>query len=666
MRALLLPCLLLGLAAPSFAAESPPAQGNAVTARLIAVEDGVAPGAATLSAGLALSLADGWHTYWRSPGEVGLPPALDWSASDNVASVELAYPAPERFEAFGIQNFGYSDGVTFPLAVALERPGEPARLDVTAELLVCAEICVPETLRVTLDLPRGGGIDAGAAAAMAEWIARVPGAGDAAGIALGAVHLDGEALTFEARSATPFGAVDVFPEHGSAAFGLPEIMLSDGGRALWARVPVLAAGEGPLDLTLVDGARAVTIGAEPGDVAPVPPAAGRGLWAMLAVAALGGLILNAMPCVLPVLSLKLASALGARDRPVARVRAGFAASAAGAVAFFLALAGLAIALRAGGVAVGWGMQFQQPAFLAAMVMLVTLFAANLLGLFEVSLGQGAMTGMARAEARGGLGGDFATGAFAALMATPCSAPFVGTAVAFALTRGPVETVAVFGAMGLGLASPYLVVAARPGLVARLPRPGRWMVWIKGALGLLLVGTAIWLVTVLAGSAGWRVAGIVGGLAAALLAALAAWRRPAALGAAGLALALSAALLVPAAPAAERSAAGWTRFEPGRIADEVAAGRVVFVDVTADWCLTCLANKRLVLDRAPVAEALAGTVAMRADWTRPDEAIAAWLRGHGRFGIPFDAVYGPGAPEGIVLPELLTERAVLDALAAAGG
>lgn len=203
------------LAAPSPAAESPVAAGNALTARLLTAEDAVGPGSATVSAGLHVVLEPGWKTYWRSPGEVGLPPALDWSGSENVASVEMAYPAPERFEAFDIQNFGYGDEVVFPLAVALEEPGAPARLAVAADLLVCADVCVPERVELALDLAAGGaGVDADAAALLSDWVARVPVSGAEVGIAVEAVHLDERALTLVARSETPFGAVDVFPERG--------------------------------------------------------------------------------------------------------------------------------------------------------------------------------------------------------------------------------------------------------------------------------------------------------------------------------------------------------------------------------------------------------------------------------------------------------------------
>ena len=515
--------LVLLLAAPAFAASSPPAEGHAVTARLIAAEDAVS--GRTLSAGLDLRLREGWKTYWRSPGEVGLPPRIDWAASRNVADVALAFPAPERFSAFEIENYGYGGEVVFPLAVTVADPALPVHLALRAELLVCAELCVPDTVELALDLPAGGGgVDEAAAARLAEWTRRVPGT---EGFRLDAVHLDEGALTLRATADAALGEVAVFPEHGPyAAFGAPEIALGADGRTLWARLPVLAAGEGPLDLTLVAGdGRAATLRAGPlALAAPAPPGPGGGLWGALVAAFLGGVILNAMPCVLPVLSIKLAAALEARDRAPGRVRAGFLAAAGGILVFFALLAVAVVALRGAGVALGWGMQFQQPAFLGAMVLLMTLFAANLWGLFEVALPGGAQTAMGRAGG-GGLWGDAATGLFAALMATPCSAPFLGTAVAFALTRGAAETAAVFLVMGLGLAVPYLALAARPSLVRRLPRPGRWMAAVKAGLGGLVALAALWLLAVLWAAAGPAPAGAVAAVAAALVVGLALWCGP---------------------------------------------------------------------------------------------------------------------------------------------
>ena len=425
-----------------------------------------------------------------------------------------------------------------------------------------------------------------------------------------------------------------------------------------------AREEAALRLTVTGGPEAVTLAPAMAD-APIAPGAGDGrtLASIALVALLGGLILNVMPCVLPVLGIKLAGAVGVAGAAPGRVRAGFLASAAGVMAFMWALAALVLAAKAAGLAVGWGVQFQNPAFLAAMVAVTGLFAANLAGAFEIALPQAFGTSLARGRA--GLAGDFATGAFAAVLATPCSAPFLGTAVAFALAGGAAEVGVVFTLLGLGLALPYLVVAARPSLVRRLPRPGRWMIAVRGVLAAMLAATALWLAWVLANVAGVATALGVGALVLAAV-VVTAWRGrlgPAALGTA--ALAVVAALAMPAAlPRAEAAEdPGWAAFDAGAIAAEVAAGRVVFVDVTADWCLTCQANKRVVLNRGRVAQALGSeaVVPMRADWTRPDEAIRRYLEEHGRYGIPFYAVYGPGAPEGLVLPEVLTPGLVLDAL-----
>jgi suppressor for copper-sensitivity B len=388
-----------------------------------------------------------------------------------------------------------------------------------------------------------------------------------------------------------------------------------------------------------------------------------------------------MPCVLPVLSLKLLGIVGHGGGERRAVRAAFIASAAGVLASFLVLAGLLIALRAGGVAIGWGIQFQQPLFLAAMVVVLTLFACNLLGWFEVPLPGwvGDLAGALPGEpGRHGLIGNFLTGALATLLATPCSAPFLGTAIGFALAGSAAEILAVFAAIAVGLALPYLLVAAWPGLATRLPRPGRWMVWLRGLLGLLLAGTAAWLLKVLLSEVGTAPVVLIALLMAALASLLWGHRRlPARLGPAtaaaavllGLGALLAPALLAAPGPAPRPAAdALWQPFAPDRIAALVADGKVVFVDVTADWCITCQVNKKLVLDQPSVQERLAGggTIAMRADWTSPSAAITRYLAGFGRYGIPFNAVYGPRAPQGVALPELLTPGAVEDGFRQAGG
>jgi suppressor for copper-sensitivity B len=635
-------------------------------------------------------LNDGWKTYWRSPGEVGIPPTIDWTGSENLASVEFLWPAPTRFRAFGIENFGYKHEVTFPLRIALEEPGAPARLKASVRLLACSDICVPETFALSLDVPTGAGVDAQAATRIADFAARVPDDGAESDLLVetAALTKDRSALIIAARSGMPFESPDIFPELGEGtAFGAPDIRLSEGSRALWARLPVLSMADAPppLRVTLTDGARAATVSPALAEAPPQPPYAaqaggasfGETAWIAL-IAALGGLILNAMPCVLPVLSIKLGSAMKTQARSRAAIRTGFLVSALGVLAFVWALAAATLGARALGLSVGWGLQFQNPAFLAAMILVLTLFAANLFGLFEIILPSGLQTRLARADGAPGHAGDFAAGAFAAVLATPCSAPFLGTAVAFALSGRPVDIAVVFTALGFGLATPYLAIAAAPGLVERLPKPGRWMLWLKAFLGLMLAATAGWLFFVLDGVAGGRVALVLGLLMAGLIGLLAAPRVGKVVRGAGVVALAATTLASPmllaetAAPTVGPSAAVratvWAPFDRAAIARAVSQGETIFVDVTADWCLTCKANKALVLDRDPVAAALStpGVTPMQADWTRPDDAIARYLESFGRYGIPFNAVYGPDAPGGVVLPELLTVDAVMDALERASG
>ncbi|MGX9353884.1 protein-disulfide reductase DsbD family protein [Roseobacteraceae bacterium S113] len=419
---------------------------------------------------------------------------------------------------------------------------------------------------------------------------------------------------------------------------------------------------GFFDITLTDGDWAATGAATMLTSAPAAPVGSGLLWTAL-LAVLGGLILNVMPCVLPVLSLKLGHAIETASQGPARIRAGFLASAAGILAFMWALGVIVLAMQSMGQAVGWGMQFQSPLFLSALVLLMVLFAANMAGLFEINLPDALQRRMGGPQGAG-LAGDFATGAFAAVMATPCSAPFLGTAVAFALSGGPLDVAVIFTALGLGLALPYLAIAARPRLISALPKPGAWMVKVKWVLALVLGLTAVWLLSVLWASAGTQAAAWLGGLAFGLIALLMI-RVPArgllASGIVVMGLAVPAALAK--APSGAASDTDWAALDMAVIDQEIAAGRLVFVDITADWCLTCIANKSLVLDRAPVSDLLAGddVLAMQGDWTRPDPAIQSYLESFGRFGIPFNAVYGPGAPNGIALPELLSARNVQDAI-----
>jgi suppressor for copper-sensitivity B len=658
--------------------------------RLLAASDSVGP-QETLRLGLHFKLQPGWKIYWRSPGDAGYPPAIDWQGSENLAEAEIEWPVPHRFSLFGLETFGYGEEVVLPIAARLERSDEAVGLRAAVSYLVCSDICVPHDGSLSLDLPAPAGTPALHAFLIDQAESLVPGLGAEAGLALERAFLTGDtetpALEVTARSDIPFQAPDLLVEAPPGyIFGKPELRLKDGDRRaefkLAAARGTLAEGvlEGKrLTLTVTDGRRGLEseVIARYETLPPMAALTGGSLVVMLGLALLGGLILNLMPCVLPVLSIKLLSAISHGGRARGAIRISFLASAAGILFSFMILAGAALALKAAGMAVGWGIQFQQPLFLSVMALVVTLFACNLLGWFEVPL-PAWLGGLAEAGAGHGLAGHFLTGTFATVLATPCSAPFLGTAVGFALARGATEILLIFAALGLGLALPYLAVATFPGLAGRLPRPGPWMVVLRRILGLALAGTALWLLSVLAAQVGVAAAVLAGVLllALGLLLFLGNRLRGSVLAASVSALALAAVALPSGFGATARpesaptavTAGDWRPLDPREIARLVAAGKVVFVDVTADWCLTCQVNKKLVLEDDDVAERLGGdaVVTMRGDWTLPSDEITDYLTGFGRYGIPFNIVFGPGAPEGRLLPELLTVATVLEALDAAAG
>jgi suppressor for copper-sensitivity B len=659
-----------------------------------------------LALGLQIRLAEGWKTYWRSPGDAGYPARIDWTGSENLATAEIAWPAPERFSVLGLETIGYGADVVLPITVRPVTAGDGVALRAAVDYLICDDICIPQQADLALDLAAGPARPSEFAHLIARFASRVPIQDLGAELAVVAAEaVAGEAaggnqaqpvLAVHARSTVPFVAPDVFVEGPEALmFGAPHVSIGDGGHEAILTVPISGVEflsgplvTSPVTVTLVDGARAVERSLIIGKASEEPGFSGAGLlagqdggarqapvalsWgAILGLALLGGLILNLMPCVLPVLSIKLLGVVGHGGGDASRVRLSFLASAAGILCSFLVLGGALAMVKAMGTMVGWGMQFQQPWFLIAMTLIVSVFAANLFGLFEVRLPRLIADAGERADHVGGLGGHFLTGALATLLATPCSAPFLGTAVGFALARGTLEIMAVLLAVGVGLAAPYLAVALFPQVATRLPRPGPWMIVLRRILGFALAVTALWLVSVLAVQIGAAGAIAIGVLAAMTAGAIAVGVRVAKPGSARAAVAAALALavvsfLIPQRPdgSGERDLAGlWQTFDEQSIPELVTSGHVVLVNVTADWCITCKVNETLVLSRGDVRKSLAasGVVAMQGDWTRPDAAIASYLARFGRYGIPFDAVYGPGLPEGEALPELLTADIVKAAL-----
>ena len=665
--------------------------------RLVAAGEtvGASPG---MRLGLDFAMAGDWKIYWRSPGEAGYPPSIDWAGSENLAAAGIMWPVPKRFSLFGLQTFGYGKNIILPIRAKAKDPAKPVHLAAKVSYLTCAEICVPREATLSLTLPPGESVPSVHAHRIDRYRARVPGKGAETGLDLRRITLanDGDVPVLEitAQAVPAFDKPDAIIEDAEGyRFGKPEVTLSQQNKQARLRLPAKAAPSAEtrlrgqtVTLTVFDGQRGlereITLGADTltgnGTAAAAPMNsggdAGPGRFlGIIAIAILGGLILNLMPCVLPVLSLKLLSVVNKGGKERRHIRAGFLATAAGVLISFLILAAAAIALKSAGVVIGWGMQFQQPLFLVLMTLIVTLFACNLAGLFEIPMPRFAGKLAGRMGGDDSMAGHFATGTLATLLATPCSAPFLGTAIAYAFSRGAWEILTIFAALGLGLALPYLLVAAVPQVAAAMPRPGRWMLHVKRVLALALAGTGVWLLTVLATQRGIDIALAVGALmltAAAILILrnriTKRWMKPVV--PALLCVIVAAAFALPQfldqTPTTRASAPDrWQSLDTGRIAKLVDADKVVFVDVTADWCITCKFNKTRVIESTRIQRLLASddVARMRGDWTERDPRIATYLASFDRYGIPFNAVYGPSAPEGIVLSEILSRSGVAEAI-----
>ncbi len=681
--------VVVGLAAPGVARAAPGpasewAAGDSWRTRIVSAVT-AAGTRATLPLGLQVDLDEGWHIYWRSPGEAGMPPTLSVEpGSENVASAEFLWPAPRQSVEQGeLVTRTYSGNVLLPVRLHLEQPGGPATLVAGIDYQVCDQICIPVRVEARLHIPAGTAAPSPHARPVAEAEARVPVSLEAAGFerldagfdGIGTVRVTAESLF--ALDAAPDEIIALLEGPEGLFFRSGPATVSADGKLVSVDVAVLPPFDperiagAELGVTLVTGTanayRELVVGGS-----PVPPGDGLTAGVAFLLALLGGLILNLMPCVLPVLGIKVARLIDAAGQDRATVSASFLATAAGIVASFGLLALLVAAVRAAGLTAGWGFQFQVPGFIAFLAVIVLLFAGVLAGVCEIRLPVrvNRWLHLAGGNARGHVGA-FAEGAFATVLATPCTAPVVGTTVGFALTRGFGDIALVFLGLGLGMAAPWLLVAARPGLLAVLPRPGPWMGRVKLVLALLLLGTAVWLLSVLHAAAGIIPTVLAGGLSGLAVLAFAV-RTPEraipptrAAGVVAVFLAVLAPALAERGPSSEATRAGdplWLPLDPAAVPG-MAADRVVLVDVTAEWCVTCVVNKRLVLDRPPVRRLLeAGEiVGLRGDWTLPDPVIAAYLANHQRLGIPFNAVYGPALPDGEVLPELLSPAAVVEAV-----
>lgn len=689
-------------AAPSAAG---PQRTERIEAELVAMNTWAAPGSTAILA-IRQKIKPGWHTYWRNQGDSGGPTTLTWSLPDGVSPGDILWPLPERQRLQSLMNYGYSGTVFLPVPIevpASARPGQTLPLRVTAHFYVCSdEMCVPEDLDLALNLPVRDGaapLDPRFGQAVQAVVATAP---RPAGIEARAGFADGK-LTLTATGGPLAGATPkwayFYPFEGGV---IDHAAVQSGERGPQGLTLSLAPGRGltanglkpPLEGVLSTDLGAWEISADQG--AALPGATGQGLigdgdgakassagstapsdFAKAALfALLGGLILNLMPCVFPILAMKAAALSRSAHEPAEARRDGLA-FLAGVLATFLVLAGALLALRAGGQALGWGFQLQSPGVVATLSLLMLTVALNLSGVFHIGSGlQGAGQGpLARLP---GATGAFFTGVLAVVVAAPCTAPFMAFALGAALLMPWPMALAVFLMLGLGLALPYVLISLSPRLLSRLPKPGPWMETLRNLLAFPMYGAALWLAWVYGRQTADALALLFG---AGLMLALALWlygRSQAASGTgrlAGIAAALSliaalglGVLAARAAPASSDTAQTSAHlpsqpWSEAAVQAALAEGRPVLVNFTADWCVTCKINEGAALSSPRTAEAMqaANAVYLVGDWTRRDDAITAELQRHGRSGVPLYLLYAPDQAEPRVLPQLLTEGTVVDAL-----
>jgi thiol:disulfide interchange protein DsbD len=607
------------------------------------------------------TLPEHWHIYWRNPGDSGLETKLAWTLPEGLRAGEIHWPTPERIETSGLVNYGYSTKVILPVMLTPSRDSIEGDITVKADWLACNDICIPESATLTAKIPQA---NPQASLLESEARASLPQPFDG-----GATYsLDSEqvtlALTMPAgwKGKSPF---DFFPIDDGVRSNAshPEASVHD--LELQLRFP-RGSGDAPPTwhgvLTTSDGAYDIAATQTVANAAPIANETVP-LLVTLVLAFLGGLLLNLMPCVLPILSLKalaVAKKSGAEQRAV---RLQGIAYTLGVVASFMAIAAIMLALKSAGAAIGWGFQLQEPSVIAALMLLMLAVALNLLGLFELPV----LFGNRQADSSS-TRGAFLTGALAVALATPCTAPFMAPAIGATLALSAPVALLVFAALGLGMALPFLVISLSPAMRKFLPKPGVWMLRFKQFLAFPMFATSAWLLWVLV-----QINGVMGmGVAltgAVLIVWLLWWAQLPGSRARRIVLLLAAALIaiwtISAQPPAQGTMppmAHGEAFSAAKLDGLRAEGRPVFVDATAAWCLTCKINERIALDDSAVKAAFTekNVALLIADWTMRDSAITEYLASFGRNGVPLYVYYPPGkAP--VVLPQLLTPGAVLSAM-----
>jgi thiol:disulfide interchange protein/DsbC/DsbD-like thiol-disulfide interchange protein len=673
-----------------------------VKAELLADTNAIVPGK-PFTIGLLLRMAPGWHTYWRFSGDAGLPTELKWKLPPGWKIGEIQWPIPlKTIDPGDIETYGYENEVLLMQEITppLKLDSSSVQLAAEANWLVCEKICIPGSATLQLDLPVASTSQPANADVFARYRRLLPQNWPGPNVATANWSRVGSELRLKIISETlaKSSTFDFFPlPEQDTIVGHPAVQSRNNNEIVF-RIPFESA---PKNLSSIAGlvmfaqqpngedraawqiASAPT-GAQTGLSASLSanPAPGRGVLMFLLFGFLGGIILNLMPCVLPVISLKIFGFIQQAGQSRQKIFRSGIAFTLGIFAWFIALAVLLIALKGAGRDVTWGgFQFTNPYFVLALSVIVLVFALNLFGVFEISLPQSVTRSLVSTSERKDYLGSFFQGVFATVLATPCTAPFLGTALGFAFTQSAAIILAMFVAIAAGMSTPYLLLSVQPAWLRFVPKPGPWMIHVKQFMGFLLLATLLFLLYVLGAQRGLE--GAIWASCFLLVISVACWMKgafsipSASAFKRGVVLVLMLLLVLGSgvyligdkfqsakiASADSRLRGNWQAFTPERLQAELQQGHTVFVDFTAAWCLTCKFNEANVLEAQDVKDAFQrhGIVKLKADWTNGDPAITKLLQQFGRPGVPLYVLYPAKNEEPIVFPELLTKSMVLDKL-----
>jgi thiol:disulfide interchange protein len=666
-----------------------------VKASLQAGTSAIVPGK-PFNVGLLLRMAPGWHTYWKFAGDAGLPTEIKWNLPPGWKVDEIKWPIPLKTNDPGdILTYGYQDEILLiqEITPPTKIDSSPVKLSAQADWLVCEKICIPGSATLELEMPTSTSAESKNTDLFARYRRSVPQNFPNTKTATTNWSRTGNDLHLKLTSdqIPNYQNIDFFPvPQGNTAVGHPSVE-SRKADEITFKIPVESSDK---DISSMPGVVVFAkfpnsndrtgweLGAPQVVAAPVqtlPPS--HGLLSFLFFGFIGGFILNLMPCVLPVISLKIFGFIqhAGKDRRVI-FRNGLA-FIAGIFVWFVGLALLLIALKSAGHQITWAAQFTNPYFVLVLSVIVLVFALDLFGVFEITLPQTVMHRMLQSSTREGEAGSFFQGLFATALATPCTAPFLGTAIGFAFTQSSPIIVLMFAAVAAGMSAPYFLLSAQPAWLKFLPRPGPWMVHVKQFMGFLLLATLLFLIYVLGAQRGLE--GAIWASCFLLVIAIACWMKGAFLvprasaGKRGVVLLLLLLLLLSGGVyfigvkfqsskidiAQNLSGGDWQAFTPERLQSERDQGHAVFVDFTAAWCLTCKFNEKAVLENSEVRDAFQrhGVVKLKADWTNGDPTITKLLQQFGRPGVPLYVLFPGKSQEPIVFPELLTKNILLDKL-----